>query len=84
MSSMMRPVGQGGLRGRRSNFSIRASSIQTGEAEDPMDLIRGEMAVLKKLNHNNIVKLYEVIDIAEDDILYMGECAILSQLNFSL
>ncbi|KAJ9078565.1 hypothetical protein DSO57_1005408 [Entomophthora muscae] len=71
MSNMMRPVGQGGMRGKRSSFSIRARNIQTGEAEDSMDLIRGEMAVLKKLNHKNIVKLYEVIDIAEDDILYM-------------
>ncbi|KAI0224922.1 hypothetical protein L0F63_005813 [Massospora cicadina] len=71
MSRMMRPVGQGGIRGRRTSFAIRARSIQTGEAEDSMDLIRGELAILKKLNHLNIIKLFEVIDIDDDDVLYM-------------
>lgn len=70
-SAMMRPAGQGGIRGKRSNFSIRARNINSGEAEDSMDLIKGEMAILKKLNHNNIVKLYEVLDSDNDDVLYM-------------
>jgi serine/threonine protein kinase len=38
-----------------------------------LDLIRGEVAILKKLNHPNIVKLYEVLDIADGDSMYMGK-----------
>ncbi|GJJ71746.1 hypothetical protein EMPS_04103 [Entomortierella parvispora] len=37
----------------------------------PLDLIRGEIAILKKLHHPNIVKLYEVLDLAQDDSMYM-------------
>ncbi|KAF0434650.1 Pkinase-domain-containing protein [Gigaspora margarita] len=37
---------------------------------DPLSLIRGEVAVLKKLNHQNVVKLFEVLD-DEQDSLYM-------------
>lgn len=70
-SNMMRPAGQGGIRGKRTSFSIRARNIQTGESEDSMDLIKGEMAIMKKLDHNNIVKLYEVLDSDNDDVLYM-------------
>jgi hypothetical protein len=28
----------------------------------PIDLVRGEIAILKKLNHRNVVKLFEVLD----------------------
>ena len=34
----------------------------------------GEIAVMKKLDHPNVVKLYEVLDVHEDDSLFMGEC----------
>ncbi|KAG0301755.1 hypothetical protein BGZ98_008078 [Dissophora globulifera] len=37
----------------------------------PLDLIRGEIAILKKLNHVNIVKLYEVLDLATEDSMFM-------------
>ncbi|CAG8572999.1 3779_t:CDS:10 [Cetraspora pellucida] len=39
-------------------------------SSDPLYLIRGEVAVLKKLNHPNVVKLFEVLD-DEQDSLYM-------------
>ena len=29
---------------------------------------------MKKLDHPNVVKLYEVLDVHEDDSLFMGEC----------
>jgi serine/threonine protein kinase len=29
---------------------------------NPIDLVRGEIAILKKLKHKNIVQLYEVLD----------------------
>jgi hypothetical protein len=31
-------------------------------AENPIELVRGEIAILKKLQHQNVVKLYEVLD----------------------
>ncbi|CAG8692501.1 9436_t:CDS:2, partial [Racocetra fulgida] len=39
-------------------------------SSDPLYLIRGEVAVLKKLNHPNVIKLFEVLD-DEQDSLYM-------------
>jgi serine/threonine protein kinase len=33
--------------------------------------VRGEIAILKKLQHQNIVKLYEVLDDPDNDYLYM-------------
>ncbi|KAG0263692.1 hypothetical protein BG011_008295 [Mortierella polycephala] len=41
------------------------------ETSSPLDLIRGEIAILKKLNHINIVKLYEVLDVAAEDSMFM-------------
>lgn len=39
---------------------------------NPLDLVRGELAILKKLNHPYVVKLYEVLDDPNTDSLYMG------------
>jgi len=32
-----------------------------------------EVAIMKKLDHPNLVKLIEVLDVPEGDCLYMGE-----------
>ncbi|KAG0213703.1 hypothetical protein BGX33_002773 [Mortierella sp. NVP41] len=56
---------RGGGRGRRG------PAIAAEEERSPLDLIRGEIAILKKLNHPNIVKLYEVLDVAAEDSMYM-------------
>ncbi|KAE8267848.1 hypothetical protein A4X09_0g4495 [Tilletia walkeri] len=45
----------------------RVSTLET----DPLFLIRHEIAILKKLNHPNVVKLYEVLDDPSQDSLYM-------------
>ena len=37
----------------------------------PLDKIYREIALLKKLDHPNIVKLIEVLDEPNEDILYM-------------
>ncbi|KAK9237289.1 kinase-like domain-containing protein [Lipomyces kononenkoae] len=39
--------------------------------EDPLDLIRHEIAILKKLDHVNVANLYEVLDNPGGDSLYM-------------
>ena len=36
-----------------------------------MDLIKEEIAIMKKLNHPNLVSLIEVLDDPEQDSLYM-------------
>jgi len=41
------------------------------EAKDALFLIREEIAIMKKLNHENLVQLIEVLDDPEDDSLYM-------------
>ncbi|KAF9319447.1 hypothetical protein BG003_009106 [Podila horticola] len=59
------PRGRGrGRRGPEAPSDLSAES-------SPLDLIRGEIAILKKLNHINIVKLYEVLDVATEDSMYM-------------
>ncbi|KAG9061710.1 hypothetical protein KI688_006859 [Linnemannia hyalina] len=49
----------------------RGPTVQAEQERSPLDLIRGEIAILKKLNHINIVKLYEVLDVAAEDSMYM-------------
>ncbi|CAK7232065.1 hypothetical protein SBRCBS47491_008141 [Sporothrix bragantina] len=41
------------------------------EAKDALYLIREEIAIMKKLNHPNLVELIEVLDDPEEDSLYM-------------
>lgn len=40
---------------------------------DPLQKVYCEIAVLKKLNHPNVVKLVEVLDDPDEDNLYMGK-----------
>jgi len=42
------------------------------EQADPLYFVRGEIAIMKKLNHENVVKLIEVLDDPKGDSLYMG------------
>jgi [calcium/calmodulin-dependent protein kinase] kinase len=58
----MRPGGH-----RRSVSQIH----QEQEERDPLYLIRGEIAVMKKLHHENLVQLIEVLDDPEEDSMYM-------------
>ena len=41
--------------------------------ENPLQKIYREIAIMKKLDHPNVVKLTEVLDDPEDDNLYMGK-----------
>lgn len=38
---------------------------------DPLHLIRQEVAIMKKLNHPNLVQLIEVLDDPEEDSMYI-------------
>ncbi|VBB86785.1 Putative calcium/calmodulin-dependent protein kinase kinase [Podospora comata] len=49
----------------------RLTDQRAKEAQDPLFLIREEIAVMKKLNHPNLVQLIEVLDDPEEDTLYM-------------
>jgi calcium/calmodulin-dependent protein kinase kinase 2 len=57
---------------RRSASDI---SIEN-ELADSLYLVRGEIAIMKKLNHENVVKLVEVLDDPKGDGLYMGNRAV--------
>lgn len=47
------------------------------EKVDALSLIRTEVAIMKKLDHPNLVKLFEVLDVPEGDSLYMGQSTLL-------
>lgn len=60
--------------GRPQVNKRRSASDVHYEAElaDSLYLVRGEIAIMKKLNHENVVKLIEVLDDPKGDGLYMG------------
>ncbi|OIW33417.1 Pkinase-domain-containing protein [Coniochaeta ligniaria NRRL 30616] len=51
--------------------TARLSDQHASEAKDALYLIREEIAIMKKLNHPNLVQLIEVLDDPEEDSLYM-------------
>ncbi|KAI9779276.1 MAG: hypothetical protein M1816_003639 [Peltula sp. TS41687] len=55
------------------NFaSQKPSSVDLQEdGTNPLNLIQEEIAIMKKLNHPNLVALYEVLDDPAEDSLYM-------------
>ncbi|KAI8899160.1 kinase-like domain-containing protein [Globomyces pollinis-pini] len=55
---------------RRVTVNIRNNNLPP--ASNAIDLVRGEIAILKKLNHKNIVRLYEVLDDPKQDSIFMA------------
>ncbi|KAF7547390.1 hypothetical protein G7Z17_g7782 [Cylindrodendrum hubeiense] len=47
------------------------AGLRKSESKDALFLIREEIAIMKKLNHPNLVQLIEVLDDPEEDSLYM-------------
>lgn len=57
--------------GLGAHRTARLSDQHASEAKDALYLIREEIAIMKKLNHPNLVQLIEVLDDPEEDSLYM-------------
>lgn len=57
----------------RSSSTPSLSFDQPLNMDDGLDSIRREIAILKQLDHPNIVRLIEVLNDSEEDILYMGK-----------
>lgn len=50
---------------------VSASDRAERKNDNALDLIKEEIAIMKKLDHNNLVNLIEVLDDPEEDSLYM-------------
>ena len=48
-----------------------SNEMTKAEAKNSLELIKEEIAIMKKLNHNNLVSLIEVLDDPQEDSLYM-------------
>ncbi|ROW12810.1 hypothetical protein VMCG_00780 [Cytospora schulzeri] len=57
--------------GMDPTVSYQLRDQKNEEAKDALFLIREEIAIMKKLNHPNLVSLIEVLDDPEEDSLYM-------------
>ena len=51
----------------------RGNQGQGAKITHPLERVYREIAILKKLDHPNVVKLIEVLDDPEQDNLYLGE-----------
>jgi [calcium/calmodulin-dependent protein kinase] kinase len=58
---------------RRFVVAGRAAPNRIKASVNPLDRVYREIAILKKLHHPNIVKLFEVLDDPVEDHLYLGE-----------
>ena len=57
--------------GAPDSVNPRISDHEANEAKDSLFLIREEIAIMKKINHPNLVQLIEVLDDPDEDSLYM-------------
>ncbi|KAG1453007.1 hypothetical protein G6F46_009325 [Rhizopus delemar] len=61
-----------GPRGRMMGLGVgRPRAAAAAGNDNPLELVRGEIAILKKLDHPHVVRLYEVLDDPSGDSLYM-------------
>lgn len=67
---LLQKAGVYGRLAPQRNKSGKSSSTAT--ITHPLDRVHREIAVLKKLNHPNVVKLVEVLDDPAQDNLYLG------------
>ena len=72
--SSVRP-GKLGPHGRQATVGAKpapTSRLAGMQVKSPLDNIHREIAILKKLDHPNVVKLIEVLDDPREDELIMG------------
>jgi len=60
-----------GIFGRAAPNRKGSGGAAIKKAENPLDKVYREIAIMKKLDHPNVVKLVEVVDDPEEDNLYM-------------
>jgi len=60
-----------GIFGRKAPVRKGSDGALIKKAENPLDKVYREIAIMKKLDHPNVVKLVEVVDDPEEDNLYM-------------
>ncbi|RKF74136.1 Calcium/calmodulin-dependent protein kinase kinase cmkC [Golovinomyces cichoracearum] len=58
-------------RSKSESLSTAANIYKAELFSNPLDLISGEIEALKRTNHPNIVRLFEVLDDPEEDSIYM-------------
>ena len=57
---------------RRGAAAAAVANTPAAKPPNPLERVYVEIAILKKLNHPNVVKLIEVLDDPEQDNLYMA------------
>lgn len=55
----------------RMILSVPSDTFDGGPAVDLLYLIKEELAIMKQLDHPNLVSIIEVIDDPEEDVIYM-------------
>lgn len=66
-------AGADGPSGGAGSSQAAGGAVETkSKALDPIQCVYREIAILKKLDHPNIVKLVEVLDDPDQDSLYLG------------
>lgn len=69
---MLFAAGRPPPRGPRAAAKAGGPASAGGPPKNPLERVYVEIAILKKLNHPNVVKLVEVLDDPEQDNLYMA------------
>src|SRR6185437_13207909 len=72
--------------GAISRFSSFGCAHRHFAAGNALEDVMREIAIMKRLNHNNVVKLYEVINDPNEDRLFLGNrplCPLLSAFFLS-
>uniref|UniRef100_A0A8B9GB02 calcium/calmodulin-dependent protein kinase n=1 Tax=Amazona collaria TaxID=241587 RepID=A0A8B9GB02_9PSIT len=68
---------QAGFPRRPPPRGAKAASEGCLQPKGPIEQVYQEIAILKKLDHPNVVKLVEVLDDPSEDHLYMGNCPVM-------
>ncbi|KAK9448910.1 kinase-like domain-containing protein [Limtongia smithiae] len=68
---MAKQMRQEGPHGGGSMFGVRSRRKSNAASDDPLNLIRPEIAILKQLDHVNIARLIEVLDDPSGDSLFV-------------